>query len=219
MLLKELRILAEAPVPLTNNNVCGFINIMEEGEEGEYFYVILYEASVIEDLENAINYILARGTVETDVDPAPYGSSMVVSTSAKKGYGPLLYDVMLSIAKKKYNSGIQPDRASVSPQARGVWDYYRTKRSDVKATPIDNILRPETPQNIDDAYVHRDEGLENRDSVDFVYEIIKPINFEVLSQRHREVLRRARKMGIDADDVVSAIEEASSEFVDNMIKF
>ena len=58
---------------------------------------------------------------------------------AKKGWGPLLYDIALELATKKVG-GLAPDRDSVTTAARGVWDYYNQRRGDVKKTQLDDLL-------------------------------------------------------------------------------
>ena len=68
------------------------------------------------------------------------GAWQVVGSFAERnGLGPLLYDLAMEVAGK---DGIMPDRNSVSEEARNVWRYYKTRRSDVKAIPLDYIDAP-----------------------------------------------------------------------------
>jgi len=60
----------------------------------------------------------------------------VQSSSATKGYGPKLYDVVMEAATEK-GAMLTSDRKSVSDAAKGVWSYYFSNRGDVKKTPLD----------------------------------------------------------------------------------
>lgn len=62
----------------------------------------------------------------------------VQSSSATKGYGPRLYDVVMEAATEA-GSMLTSDRRSVSDSAKKVWDFYFNRRSDVKKTPLDPI--------------------------------------------------------------------------------
>jgi hypothetical protein len=67
-------------------------------------------------------------------------------SDAKKGWGPLLYDIAMEVASLE-GKQIMSDRDSVSDSAQGVWDYYNTKRPDVKKTQLDNEWGILTPKN------------------------------------------------------------------------
>lgn len=47
-------------------------------------------------------------------------------SAARKGYGPLMYDIVLSAF-----GSLMPDRTDVSPSASKIWKYYNEKRRDV----------------------------------------------------------------------------------------
>lgn len=51
-----------------------------------------------------------------------------------EGWGPMLYDCVITLAGE---SGLTPDRASITPEATNVWKIYYNKRSDVKKEPLD----------------------------------------------------------------------------------
>lgn len=118
----------------------------------------------------------------------PYDSYVLERTAAEKGYGPLIYDIMLSIADKK-DRPVSPDRYSVSKYAKNVWDYYFSKRKDVSHLPIDDEKNPLTRDKKDDGEVHysiKDGDLSKRKPIDFVYFIDKPINYRELINNHKE---------------------------------
>ena len=57
-------------------------------------------------------------------------------SSATKGYGPRLYDVLMEAVTEK-GAMLTSDRSSVSGDARKVWEYYFKNRGDVKKTPLE----------------------------------------------------------------------------------
>lgn len=74
-----------------------------------------------------------RSIKGTNDECFPKGTKEVQRTAAEQGYGPLLYDLGLSFAYPNY---VMPDRSSVSPAAKGVWDYYLNYREDVDRFPL-----------------------------------------------------------------------------------
>jgi len=60
----------------------------------------------------------------------------VQSSSATKGYGPKLYDIVMEAATAQ-GAMLTSDRRTVSDAAKGVWAYYFNNRSDVNKTPLD----------------------------------------------------------------------------------
>ena len=79
-----------------------------------------------------------------------YGAKEVYLSVAKKGYGPLMYDLALSKAGK-----LMADRSEVSRKATKVWDYYFNHRQDVEHFKIDDYKNPKTPEKFDDGEVYR----------------------------------------------------------------
>ena len=62
-------------------------------------------------------------------------SSIITSSNASQGWGPLLYELLLEIASAR-STGITPDRGSVSFYARQVWAKYES-RPDTKKIQLD----------------------------------------------------------------------------------
>jgi hypothetical protein len=85
-------------------------------------------------------------------DTGPCGGAWKVSSvNAGYGWGPMLYDVAMEYATEM-GGGLIADRTAVSPDARRVWDYYLSGRSDVTAHQLDdleNTLTPEEEDNCD----------------------------------------------------------------------
>ena len=74
-----------------------------------------------------------------------WGAATIKLAAAEPGWGPLLYDIVMSA-----EGGIISDRDSVSGAARGVWKYYKDSRPDVEAKPLDNARHPRTRVKKDD---------------------------------------------------------------------
>jgi hypothetical protein len=87
----------------------------------------------------------------------------VRASAARKGYGPLMYDIAMSEC-----GCITSDRRNVSDSAERVWSHYFNRRPDVSHLPFDDIKNPQTPPVVDDARLH---GMEAGQSpLDYAYE-------------------------------------------------
>ena len=79
------------------------------------------------------------GIKKPEASDGPCGGSwIVVSSHARGGWGPLLYDVAIEYATEN-GSGLTPDRDSVSRSAYRVWDYYMNRRPDVRSHQLDDM--------------------------------------------------------------------------------
>lgn len=76
----------------------------------------------------------------------------VKMSAAAKGYGPLMYDIVMSDGE----GGLMPDRVSTSDQAAKLWQFYSTKRGDVEKKPFDDADDPKTPEEDDDCALVKD---------------------------------------------------------------
>jgi len=98
----------------------------------------------------------------TDVHGPCAGGWTIKIAEAKKGWGPLLYDIAIEFATENGN-GLIPDRSSVSPMALKVWQSYLTKRSDVEDGQLDDLtnhLTPDPQDNCKQKSAHDHEGEE-----------------------------------------------------------
>lgn len=121
------------------------------------------------------------------------GAMNVEFTAARPGYGPFMYDVAMSAAKK----GIMPDRKFVSALATKVWDRY-ARRPDVVATPLSKFGGCPT---------HDDP---ERPQIDYSYRATRVPGQVTLTDRHIDLMQSVRGMlraeGLqppdDLDDVI-----------------
>ena len=89
------------------------------------------------------------GVIATEKNKSKYGPCndgvVVTNAAAKKGYGPMVYDIVLSMGNP-----VSPDRNAVSKDAQAVWNTYLNSRSDVEKIPLDDMTNPRTSDPRDD---------------------------------------------------------------------
>jgi hypothetical protein len=61
----------------------------------------------------------------------------IMSSGAARGWGPMLYDVMMEYLTNRKKASLTSDRAMVSAAAKNVWDFYLNSRSDVEKIRMD----------------------------------------------------------------------------------
>ena len=104
---------------------------------------------ICETLKNKNGYVISLanqgneiGWIQFENIPNKYGNcldGMTISlSSADKGWGPFLYDLVMEKATIEKN-GIIPDRTTVSANARGVWQYYLDNREGVVIRQLDDL--------------------------------------------------------------------------------
>ena len=76
------------------------------------------------------------------------GAWEVVRSAAEGGYGPTLYDMVMSISPM----GLTPDRLQVSDEAKKVWDFYAHKRPEIEKRFLDG--QELTTTDFDDCRTH-----------------------------------------------------------------
>lgn len=190
------------------------------GKGKDYKDIILYDKTkVINDINNTknlinIDSIYCFGEIETS-KANPYSCWSVIRSAAIKNYGAFLYDTMLSISGE---SGLIPDRGSVSKSARNVWEFYFYKRtSEFNLIKIDNFSKPETIDKKDDAFVHYpNTGYDNRDILDYIYyyknykkhlKLIKS-----LKDNHSVFLKQLSSKGVSPSDFKISLFNTGADF-------
>lgn len=74
----------------------------------------------------------------------------VMSIQATDGWGPLLYDVAMELVYVFSEGVLKADAKLVSAEAKGVWDFYDKRRTDVKPQQLD--IHDKTIENIYGVY-------------------------------------------------------------------
>lgn len=128
-----------------------------------------------------------------------WGASEVECAAAHKGYGPLLYDIVMGLEK-----GLMADRGSVSDSAKNVWHTYKIARDDVVARPLDDINKPKTVPTADDAPLHIGGRAH---PLNYAYFISHLPNVGTLKANHIEGMKQMKEAGIqgvDLEDIAQA---------------
>jgi hypothetical protein len=141
----------------------------------------------------------------------------VTAVAARKGYGPITYDIAMSMFGEITSDKASEDGMfSVSSAAKKVWDVYKT-RQDVNKNPLDNIEDPKTPQKSDDCKVTRNPD----SSLNFSYSLkgsidisVYLLNAQKLKMSCNEILKASN---LDKDDkkdlaIDSAITDTTTSF-------
>jgi hypothetical protein len=141
-------LLAEAAKTIEDLPDDVYIAIEEYGSRGARIY---YSNELGDDYQRkTVDDPVVRGRIViVDLGGREYGPCdgawKVSSADAKKGWGPMLYDVAMEYATLNAG-GLVSDRDAVSPEARRVWDYYLGNRSDVTPHQLDNEYGDLTPE-------------------------------------------------------------------------
>lgn len=137
-----------------------------------------------------------------DCDDDVYEINRIAAVS---GYGPLLYDVALSYARKDGMEGLVPDRSRVTPAAQKVWDFYFSRRGDVSKRPLTDTSRQcENPKG---------------DVLNQVYSLSAPMSWiRALESNHRAASQHLADLGIhyNADEVEMHLWEAGDSMFRSM---
>lgn len=105
------------------------------------------------------------------------GSWVVTNSAARKGYGPLLYDIAMSYISPQF---LTADRDSVSPDAEKLWRvYYARRRSEFKVKPL--------IQNYNCRNLNSQEP-----AVNFAFSIKQKLNYSSLIKAHKELVNKMK---------------------------
>jgi hypothetical protein len=111
-----------------------YVTIRDAGGELE----IIYTTKDGYDLSNIQSEV--RGMIKmsknTDAEKCVKDVWIVGVADAASGWGPMLYEVAIEYASK-HGKGLTSDRQLVSTAAKGVYDFYQSKRSDVQKVQMD----------------------------------------------------------------------------------
>jgi hypothetical protein len=127
-----------------------------------------------------------------------YGVPNVVASAANKGYGPLMYDIVMA-----HEGGITCDKLSISDEAAWVWSYYYNNRKDVEKKLLDDISDPRTPEKFDDSTVFKQSKYDySKDPLNYAYFPKTKLNTSTLLNNH-EVFIAWIKKNLPELDIIS----------------
>lgn len=97
-------------------------------EEGGVTTIMLYDPKYYGIKEMIVGLIEIEKSLKCH-------SWRIVTSSAEKGYGPLMYDIAFSYAGK---DGLMSDRMQVSDAARRIWAYnFTVRKNDFEIVPVE----------------------------------------------------------------------------------
>ncbi|OUU74790.1 MAG: hypothetical protein CBC29_06575 [Methylococcaceae bacterium TMED69] len=164
-------------------------------------YIADYTFDIIN--QSIIENIMAVLRVRT---PGRYGPCNkaweVIRSAAEPGYGPTIYDAVMSIAP----NGLTSDRSSVSSQAQSVWKFYADNRDDVEKQYLDD-------EEIEITYKETDDCLLNgHRSADAIKKAMKDLFMDWFVNNYQEWYEFGKVMDngewetLDPDEILNDIE-------------
>lgn len=128
-----------------------------------------------------------------------YYARQVGASAAESGYGPLMYDIVMS----DMGGFFVPDRDSVSTSASKLWKFYDELRPDVLVNDLDDINDPKTPPPHDDCKLFNDPA---HPELDKAYKLRARINLNQLYSNDDMFVGSLLKLHFPDNEDVSAIE-------------
>ena len=153
------------------------------------------------------------------------GAAQINRAAAIEGYGPTLYDLVMSIEE----GGIIPDRGSVSSSARKVYRFYAEKRPDIEKKYLD----PDSVTDIsdDDCEDHalNNEMIENayKDAFELWLKSYNPDLYDAVDMEYFakhpytavRLIKQDYSQDFVIDDIVSQWESDKENIERNLFKF
>lgn len=130
-----------------------------------------------------------------------YGVPNVVASAANKGYGPLMYDIVMA-----HEGGLTCDKLSISDDAAYIWQYYFSNRKDVEKKLLDDINEPRTPEKFDDSTVFKQSSKYDysKDPLNYAYFPKTKLNTSTLINNHEVFISWIKKNLPDLDIIANA---------------
>jgi hypothetical protein len=116
----------------TDKALNNFKITVDNTEEGDIVEFSDFQDSI---MGSAVAVMRVRATYDkgTEFGESCNGAWEVIRSAAEGGYGPTLYDMIMSIAPY----GLMSDRDQVSNSARSVWSKYANQRNDINKSFLD----------------------------------------------------------------------------------
>lgn len=172
------------------------------------------------------------------------GFKVISLSMADRGYGPMLYDIALSLL---YPESLMSDRHSVSESAQQVWSYYFSNRADVIHKPVPlmkkgdtfvyvpelsgemkkllNRLEIITPPEKDGVSKQKYEQLLQKykdgtvnNPLSYAYKIKSPKSFASLLNNHQKFIRDIKSFGVSEKDISSELTWSGSRIANSKIE-
>lgn len=185
--------------------------------EGKIYYV-LYEPKTLASVMQEPGFWSMRFSKPLDefiygfIEAIPHSDECndaieVHRSAASKGYGPLMYDIVMSDGE----GGLMPDRVSTNSSAEKLWQYYSSKRSDVDKKPFDDRDDPKTPEECDDCELVKDPNKVLNYSYDGPGQSASKSS---LMQRHSEVAQQMAKHDVKQSSLENVLYQLGNTYFD-----
>lgn len=136
-----------------------------------------------------------------------WNAAEVRLSAAEKGYGPLMYELVMS----DYGVMMSDHGAGTSDSARKVWQKY-DQRSDVKKLPFDDEDHPKTPPKEDDCKILSDDD----DEIDYLNQAYAgqgdSSGKELMIQNHEAFINEMQEKDYSRSDVEKALKEMADSY-------
>jgi hypothetical protein len=139
--------------------------------EDGVFQLVLYDPSLIQNIRSSI-----IGFIKVKFKNG-CGNWIVKYAAANNGFGPLMYELAMSLIYPDY---LRSDNESVSSEAQRVWTFFlKNRRSEFKSEKVADQAPGKT--NCLPALGTKEEG------VQYSFSINNPINYSNLEETHEKV--------------------------------
>jgi hypothetical protein len=122
-------------------------------------------------------------------------------TAARKGYGPVLYEIVMSTVAPAF---VTSDRKSVTTGARRVWQYFYNHR----ANEFD--IKKIDPTQTDEACAHDNSG--PTQSLSLMFSLKNRLNTNKLQSKHQQFVAGMKALGKDEQKVNSFLIDKGAIF-------
>jgi hypothetical protein len=213
---EELEVLDEAAKTL--KDISSMALSTSSVDNGKIF--VLYDPTLVIDiLKLGIegNPDLTKATIAVCyIEKNPCGFWEVKNSAARKKYGPILYDIVMSEIHPAY---LASDRKWTSSAARKIWNYLFTYRAnEMKMFPIDSE-RKECMHSGKGISIYSKSDKENDPALDYIFAIKNKIDTSKLKTINSALLSYAKKkFHFEESVLTNLINEGGGELFNVLFK-
>lgn len=169
----------------------GYALLIKDG--GATKFIVLYEPNEFISLMNEQEsiepeYVVVGYIAITSSYEKLCGGWVVSSIAARQGYGPLMYDIAMSVISPQL---LTADRENVSKQARKVWNYMLTVRAN------DYMIKPVSSKG---ACLH--DVQPNDKALNYMFAIKNKIDFGKLVLNNKQTMRKLSEPKLAEEELV-----------------